>query len=123
MDWKQASIEWLTQEEGGRKQPPTGEEPPVYWAVVKLLDVEPQSNSWSMYVRKEASSDDGHKWDAVVKFRVDEAPHHLLSDNVRFELYEGPKRVANGIIHCDASEPAGKQPQPKYDGHNPAEPK
>ncbi len=33
-----ALVEWLSHEDGGRQQPPTGEEPPVYWAVVKFID-------------------------------------------------------------------------------------
>ncbi len=114
MDWMPASIDWLSYEQGGRRQPPSGEEPPVYWAVVKLLDSEPQSNSWSMYVRKLASSEDGYSWNAAVKFRVEEAPHHLLKDKLRFELYEGAKRVATGMIHCVASEPGNQK-----DRHNP----
>ena len=109
MDWKPARIEWVTHDQGGRKQPPSGYEPPVYWAVVKLLVVEPQANSWSIYIRKRSSSNDGFAWNAAVKFRVDESPHHLLNEGVHFELYEGGKRVANGEIGCIASETAGQQ--------------
>ena len=100
MEWKPAVIDWLTLEEGGRKVPPTGEEPPIYWAVVELIgdEVEPQPNSWSLSARMIESENDGYRWKAAVQFRVDEAPHHLLTDGVQFELYEGPKKVATGSV-------------------------
>lgn len=100
MEWMSAIVRWLTLEEGGRRAPPTGEEPPIYWSVVKLVgnNVESQPNSWSLYVRMKESLENGYLWKAEVKFRVAEAPHHLLTDGVHFELYEGPKKVAIGSL-------------------------
>jgi hypothetical protein len=100
MNWKSAVVDWLTLEDGGRKVPPTGEEPPVYWAVVKLVgeQIEPQPNSWSLSVRMMESENNGYRWKGLVQFRVPEAPQHLLVDGVNFELFEGPKKVAVGRI-------------------------
>lgn len=104
MNWKPAVVRWLTLEEGGRRAPPTGQEPPLYWAVVKLVgdNIESQPNSWSLYVRMKEALEDGYFWKAEVSFRVDEAPHHLLTEGIQFELYEGAKKVATGSL----SEPA-----------------
>jgi hypothetical protein len=109
MNWMSAQIEWVRHEEGGRRQPPSGEEPPVYWAVIKLLDAEPQPNSWSMYVRKLSSREEGFLWDAAVQFRVPEAPQHLLTEGMRFELYEGAKCVAHGVVGNAVPETAGQE--------------
>jgi hypothetical protein len=106
VNWMSAQIEWIRHEEGGRKQPPSGEEPPVYWAVVKLLDAEPQANSWSIYARKLSSTAEGFLWDAAVQFRVPEAPHDLLTEGRRFELYEGAKCVAHGVVGSEIPESA-----------------
>ena len=84
-------------DEGGRKVPPTGDEPPVYWAVVKLIG-NPQPNSWSLNVRKLVAENGGYHWNAEICFRVDEAPHHLLTKGTYFELFEGPKKVATGEV-------------------------
>jgi hypothetical protein len=100
MEWKHAVIDWLTLEEGGRKVPPTGEEPPIYWAVIKLIGdkIEPQPNSWSLSVRMLESENSGYRWKAGIQLRVDAAPRHLLVDGVRFELYEGAKKVGTGCV-------------------------
>ncbi len=100
MNWINATIDWLTLEEGGRKLPPTGEEPPIYWAVVKLIgdELEPQPNSWSLNVRMIKSENNGFRWKAKVQFRVKEAPHHLLTEGVQFLLLEGSKVVAKGRL-------------------------
>jgi hypothetical protein len=100
MNWKPATIEWFTHEQGGRRVPPTGVEPPIYWAVVKLVgdNIELQPNSWSLSVRKLESENNGYRWKAQVQYRVEEAPHHLLANGVQFELFEGPKKVAIGHI-------------------------
>ncbi len=106
MDWKPAIVDWLSHDDGGRKEPPTGEEPPIYWAVTRLIgdQIEPQPNSWSLNVRMVESESDGYRWKAQVQFRVPEAPHHLLTDGVHFELLEGPKVVAAGVLSSSADD-------------------
>ena len=102
MSWFTARITWLSKPEGGRAFPPTGEEPPIYWAVVKFPNVtEGSSVSWSLWVRKIMSSEDGFTWDALVSFRVPDAPAERLCANQQFELFEGPHRVAIGVIAPD----------------------
>lgn len=97
-----ASVQWLSHEDGGRQQPPTGEEPPVYWAVVKFIDHDssdgPPTNGWSLNVKKIELMGDVYNWRAEIEFRVEEAPHDLLALGSHFELYEGKKKVAIGEI-------------------------
>jgi hypothetical protein len=45
---------------------------------------------------------DSTDWLAQVRFLVDEAPHEILVEGARFELYEGEKCVARGTV-IDAS--------------------
>ena len=99
---KRAIVDWIPHEDGGRKKPPTGEEPPAYWAVVKFVeqdaDEEPPTNSWTLAVRLVELLGSPFRWLADVHFRVEDAPQQLLADGARFELYEGKKRVAVGRI-------------------------
>jgi len=97
---KRAFVNWIPYEKGGRRNPPTGEEPPVYWAAVKFsrdLDDEPPANGWALNVRL-IELIDPFRWVSNVQFRVDDAPHELLCDGARFELYEGRKKVATGQV-------------------------
>lgn len=112
MDWKPAIVDWLSYEDGGRKVPPTGDEPPIYWSVVKFVnaDAEPQANSWSLFVRKVTSDRDGYRWNALVRFRVNEAPYGMLVPEARFELYEGAKLVASGNVLANDPRTAGRNP-------------
>lgn len=102
MKWVPAEIVWLSFDDGGRRVPPSGEEPPIYWAVIRFADCDKVSNvSWSVNVRKIEAFERGYKWNAMIAFRVPEAPEAKLFPGARFELLEGPRCVAKGVVNMD----------------------
>jgi hypothetical protein len=98
MKTMRAVIDWMTSEQGGRRQPPTGDGSMPYSATVRFTgEPWPAPEAWSLVVRK-ARMEGPYRWVANVSFLVPEAPHHLLSQGNRFELYEGNRCVAHGTI-------------------------
>lgn len=97
MTTQQARIVWLTPEEGGRRHPPSG---PRYVAPARVDGqvAGPDGANWSMVVEWLTQPTDPIEWIAEVRYLVDEAPHELLMRGVRFELYEGKKCVARGVV-------------------------
>jgi len=89
---KRARVRWLTKAEGGRDEPPTGEQ---YVTVARFQDPagDWSSDGWSVVLR--FSGDRQH---AEVGFLVPEAPEHLLRERIEFELYEGAKKVAEVTV-------------------------
>ena len=83
-----ARIHWLSSDEGGRAQPPTGEQ---YITVARFDD---PAGDWSTDAWSVVLSFAGSSEEAEVRFLAPEAPPHLLRAGVRFELYEGRKKVA-----------------------------
>jgi hypothetical protein len=83
-----ARVRWLSSSEGGRAQPPTGEQ---YITVARFDDPagDWSTDAWSVVLRFVGSSEE-----AEVHFLAPEAPPHLLRPGVVFELYEGRKKVA-----------------------------
>jgi len=51
-----------------------------------------------LVVEKIQTQSDEYEWIANIRFLVDEAPHDELCPNREFELYEGAKCVATGVI-------------------------
>ncbi len=91
-----AMISWISAEDGGREQPPSG---PRYVTVAHFEEDEKGAGeAWSLVVDFEKRFKDPRLLLATVRFLVDDAPHHLLHRGSRFELLEGRKRVAKGII-------------------------
>lgn len=96
-----AHIYWKPKSDGGRSKPPTGVGLPSYATVVRFTDTGdpwPPENAWSLVIEKIASESDEFEWLANVRYLVDEAPHHELKPHRQFELYEGGKLVATGVI-------------------------
>lgn len=99
-----ARISWKRREEGGRRIPPNdagtaGTRP--YAAVIEFPDSSgpwPPSCSWSLVVDKIESESSDYEWIADVYYLVDEAPHDELRPLREFELYEGKRCVATGIL-------------------------
>lgn len=88
-------IEWLTFEEGGRKKiPPKGK----YFSVARFPeDTNWQNNAWSVVFELESPM---HKYGksitlGTVVFLVDNAPQERMLNHSSFEIYEGPKKVAD----------------------------
>ena len=96
-----AVISWVPAAKGGRKQPPTG---PVYSTVARFTD-DPDwpARAWSLVVRKLKAYGGGRFWFAQVEFLVDAAPHDLLRPGARFDLDEGRKLAATGLIRAERS--------------------
>lgn len=91
-----AKIEWLSEEEGGRNNPPPG---PRYITVARFeaeKDKYP-NEAWSL-VLEFASNNNSQQIIADVNFLVQDAPAHLLSRGSLFELYEGRVLVGRGRI-------------------------
>ncbi|MBA4029887.1 MAG: hypothetical protein C0478_03080 [Planctomyces sp.] len=84
--------------------PPSGEGPQPYISVVRFVD-QPwpsQGTTWSLVISKDQESSSTHHWIATICFLVEKAPHHELSVGREFEIYEGAKRVALGVVTAEA---------------------
>ena len=90
-----AKISWLLKKHGGRRTLPFGDKySPI--VIVKGSLFNPNEEVWSLIVdNKEVIND--RETIAEVKYLSDEAPDNLKT-NVEFELHEGIKLVAKGII-------------------------
>lgn len=96
-----ARIHWKTKADGGRSKPPAGVGSPFYATVVRFTDSNepwPPENAWSLVIEKIESESDEYDWVADVRYLVNEAPHDELRPNREFELYEGAKLVAYGVL-------------------------
>jgi hypothetical protein len=100
MKTKQALIEWVPKELGGRTRPPLGFSVPPYATEVRFIDGDrwPISEAWSLVIVKNEPSSTEFRWIADVHFLVEEAPHGSLFNGREFELYEGNKLVARGRV-------------------------
>ena len=98
-----AMLSWVPHEKGGRRAFPPG---PTYSSVVRFdEDNGWPTNAWSLVVEYIRSYAAGQYVYARVKFLVPEAPHELLREGSRFQLYEGRKLVATGLIRAGDSVP------------------
>ncbi|QCT21072.1 hypothetical protein FEM41_16180 [Jejubacter calystegiae] len=91
-------IVWVSFQEGGRKSvPPEGR----YFSVARFPDdINWQNNAWSVVFELEApeeSIDETVSY-GTVKFLVDNAPTEKMAEFSSFDIYEGPKKVAQVII-------------------------
>jgi len=97
----QAKIRWKTKEEGGRSKPPAGVGTPAYATVVRFKDTDepwPPERAWSLVIEKIEAESGEYDWLANVRYLVDEAPHDELKSGREFELFEGGKCVATGVL-------------------------
>jgi len=97
----QARIHWKTWEEGGRRHPPAGIGQPSYATIVRFKDAAepwPPPVAWSLVVEKIEATSHPYDWVANVHFLMDEAPVSELRLHREFELYEGSRCVATGVL-------------------------
>jgi hypothetical protein len=95
-DSAQAVISWIPGERGGRQHPPAG---PIYSTVARFEDDENwPRRAWSIVVEFERELSGGQHIVAKVRFLAGEAPVELLQEGSRFELLEGRRRTAKGVI-------------------------
>ena len=90
----EAKICWLSETLGGRKEIPFSDK---YAPIIKITMPLFESNDfWSVFVfNKEKLCE--NKTLAYIEYLSDVAPDNL-SVGVEFALYEGRKKVANGIV-------------------------
>lgn len=90
-----AKIKWLTEEQGGRKTIPWGDKyGPI--VIIKGSKIHLNEAVWSLLVsNKELISE--FETIAEIKYLFENAPDNLHK-GVEFELYEGSKLVATGIV-------------------------
>jgi hypothetical protein len=92
-----ARIQWLRSGEGGRKQPPSG---PTYTTVARFEQQGDQwiNDAWSLVLDFMGVPDEHFCHLAKVRFLAEGGPSAWLQEGSRFELMEGPKVVARGLI-------------------------
>ena len=103
----QAKVRWRSQADGGRSRLPCGEGAPPYLAVVRFVDSVdswPPAEAWSLVVERVSPDSHDRDWVANVYFLAPDAPHGDLRPGREFELYEGPKCVATGILTAHSEE-------------------
>ncbi|EGT0638489.1 hypothetical protein JAF85_004833 [Citrobacter werkmanii] len=95
-------VEWLSENEGGRKSaPPIGR----YYSVSRFLeeDIFWQNNAWSVVFELEKPIMENGKFisEGYVQFLFDTAPQERMVKYNKFEIYEGPKKVADVFLIKD----------------------
>ena len=93
-----AVVDWVTRDQGGRREPPFGIGSPAYLAVVRFTDADslwPPPEAWSLAVVKVESSRKPLRWHAEVHFVAEDAPHDSLRPGRPFDLYEGWRCVSH----------------------------
>jgi hypothetical protein len=89
-------LQWITPENGGRQSPPTG---PKYSTVARFFGKNKIliSTSWSLVIEFTEPPDNALSHIAFVSFLAN-GPEVLLEPTTTFELLEGSRPVANGIV-------------------------
>jgi len=93
--WMEARIKWLSTEEGGRKAPmAVGIK---YCPIIEFPNTPSVCGSWSAEINilSQLSKLESH---ANVSYLSEKAPFELLQKGADFELYEGKRLVAKGIV-------------------------
>jgi hypothetical protein len=98
-----ANLQWLTPEEGGRPFPPKG---PLYSSVGRFPNQKCDwtKDAWSLNIEFVDVPDSTLSHHVRVTFLTDGAPD-ILQPNCSFELMEGRRLVARGIV---AAHPNGQ---------------
>jgi hypothetical protein len=91
-----AIIRWVPAERGGRKSPPTS----AGYSTVARFESDPdyEQGAWSLRVTDIRPLHGPDVIRAKVQFLLEDAPTPLLSEGERFELLEGERVVAKGIV-------------------------
>jgi hypothetical protein len=95
-----AKVRWLRLEEGGRSAPPLG---PQYSTVAKFeaqTEDEWLKGAWSLVLDLDGAPNETLTQTASVRFLADEtkAPLEWLEPRSKFALFEGRRKVAEGVI-------------------------
>lgn len=94
-----AAIRWIELEEGGRQGIPEG----CSYVAPACFDGHSRFPDCSWSLRIETTS--GQKFAltdrVIVQFLVRNAPHHWLTVGTSFSMYEGRRKVVEGIIESE----------------------
>lgn len=89
-------ILWLLHSQGGRIQPPSG---PVYAGVARFWQATGEMQSlWSVVLEFEPSDAQDYEVIAYARFLMPTGPEDLLVPNQMFEVLEGKRVVAKGVV-------------------------
>lgn len=89
-----AKICWLPFEKGGRKEIPASDK---YAPIIKILQNQMNQNEfWSVFVVNKTIVSETESL-AEIEYLSENAPDNLERD-VEFELFEGSKLVAKGVV-------------------------
>jgi hypothetical protein len=95
-----AQIYWFTPQMGGRLYLPTGR----YSTAARFEDLShvwPEV-AWSVVLDFMTLPDEQQRMNwAKIRFLSPEAPQELLYEGCIFDLFEGQRRVATGMIHIE----------------------
>ncbi len=95
-----ADIEWIPFANGGRRNPPKIAPAEHYMAPASVGNWNgnnARSANWTLVVY-DTVFDNEYRCRAKVEYLVEDAPHDSLQPGIKFELYEGRKCVAKGLI-------------------------
>lgn len=91
-----AVVYWVPAESGGRRSVPARG---VYSTVARFEDDQTWPHeAWSLVLHIDRSFRDGRYAHATIEFLSEDAPQNLLRAGSRFELLEGMRRVAKGVV-------------------------
>lgn len=92
-----ATIDWLGAEEGGREELPTAATHTTVAKFEKLADRWPRE-AWSVVLTFHVPPNARRGATVSIRMLVEDAPKELLEVGSRFELYEGRRIVARGVV-------------------------
>ena len=100
--WMNAKIQWLTEEEGGRRAPvpvvSNEKNNSKYCPIIVFPNVIYKNESWSADINIRSQVD---KYESIaeISYLSEDAPFELLQEGANFELYEGNRLVATGTVY------------------------
>ncbi len=92
-----AIIRWVPAQRGGRQHPP---DPAIGYCTVARFEADPncELGAWSLRIADASALHGAEVIDARIQFLSPEGPKDLLKEGERFELMEGRKVVAKGVV-------------------------
>jgi hypothetical protein len=92
-----AILRWVPPSRGGRQRPP---EPAVRYAAPARFESDPNESlgAWSLRIVEARELRGPEVIEARVAFVMPDAPVQLLVEGERFELLEGKRVVAKGVV-------------------------
>jgi len=93
-------VRWLKPEEGGRSTPPPGQQYSTVAKFDKQTEEAWRKNAWSLVLNPLGAPDKAWTQMAWARFLTNEAtaPTDWLCPGSRFALFEGLKKVAEGVV-------------------------